>query len=437
MSGSRYEEIGGMELKEAIAEANRCLHCRNPQCQKGCPIANDIPEFIEALAQGNLGEARRVIARKSNLPAICGRVCAHEQQCEGHCILEKTGAPIKVGMLEKTIADFGFEMNLPLEKVPQKTKGKIAVIGSGPAGLTIAGDLAKQGFSVSVFEALGEPGGVLLYGIPPFRLPKDVVRRETQNIKMLGVTFHTGCVVGEDITVDTLFADGFDAIFIGTGTAVSKDLKLPGREFPEIIQSSYFLRMNYLYRSGQLQREEVPVEEGDRVLVIGAGNVGMDAARTALQLGAKSVKVISNTKEDEITALPSEYEAAKSENVEFLFEHESIEFIGSNGKLESLLLMTPNGTREIPAEKIFLAVGSRPANRIVSTTKGIGVDSGGYVAIRERPYGMTTLRGVFAGGDVVHRPATVVLAMKEAKRVAESMAEYVNAIDLLRTIDGN
>lgn len=435
MENAEEKWLEEMDLKAAIAEANRCLHCKNAQCQKGCPISNDIPEFIEALAQGNLGDAKRIIARKSNLPAICGRVCAHDQQCEGHCILKKTGAPIRVGALEKTIADFGFEMELPLDKVPQKNKGNIAVIGSGPAGLTVAGDLAKQGFSVSVFEALAEPGGVLLYGIPSFRLPKDVVRREISNIQMLGVQFYTGCVVGEDITVDKLFNENFDAIFIGTGTAVSKDLSLPGREYEGIIQSSYFLRMNYLYRSGQLQREEVPLEEGDRVIVIGAGNVGMDAARTAMKLGASSVLVISNTKEEEITALPAEYEAAQEEGVEFLFEHESIEFIGNDQGIEGLLLLGPEGTVEIPAEKIYLAVGSRPANRIVSTTEGIGVDSGGYVAIRQKPYGMTTRRGVFAGGDVVHRPATVVLAMKEAKKVAESIAEYVNAISLLRSID--
>jgi len=423
--------LSQMDLKEAIKEANRCLNCKRPGCKEGCPIANDIPEFIAALAQGDFGEARRVIARKSNLPAICGRVCAHELQCEGNCVLNKGGKPIKIGMLEKTIADFSFEMALPLDKVPQKLRGKVAVIGSGPAGLTVAGDLAKIGFDATVFEALEEPGGILLYGIPSFRLSKKIVRREIHQIEMLGVRFKTNCVVGPDITIDQLFEKGYDAIFIGSGTAIAMELNLPGKELEGIMQSAYLLRMNYLHRSNQLERKEVPVQPGETVLVIGAGNVGIDAARTAKHLGAASVTVVYRGTREKMSALPSEAEAAADEGVAFLFEHTPEEFVGKGGKVNGLNVSAADGRKLLKADKIFLAVGSRPANRIISTTSGIEVDEGGYVVIKDRPYGMTTKKGVFAGGDVVHRPATVVLAMKEAKKVALGMAEYIDAVKLL------
>lgn len=422
----------GKELKSAIAEANRCLNCKAPRCKAGCPISNDIPDFVAALAQGDLGEARRIIARKSNLPAVCGRVCAHELQCQGNCVLNKTGKPIQIGSLEKTIADFAFEMELPLDKVPPKTRGKVAVIGSGPAGLTVAGDLAKQGFDVTVFESQEEPGGVLLYGIPSFRLSKKIVRREIHNIEMLGVKFRTKCVVGVDTTVDMMLEDdGFDAVFIGTGTAIAREINLPGDTLNGIVQSQYFLRMSYLFRSKQISRDEIPVAEGDTVLVIGAGNVGMDAARSAKRLGANSVTILHRDSADTIPALQTEQEEALAEGVVIAVEHKPLEFVGENDKLEGLRVDTTDGEIFLPANKVLLAIGAKPANRIVSTTEGIDIDDGGYVKIKERPYGMTTRKGVFAGGDVVHRPATVVLAMKEAKKVAQGIAEYVNAIKLL------
>ncbi|MFV0411794.1 MAG: NAD(P)-dependent oxidoreductase [Oscillospiraceae bacterium] len=428
--GEQKEEQG-YTVAEAIKEANRCLNCKVPGCQQGCPISNDIPEFIGALGRGNIGEARQIIARKSNLPAVCGRVCAHELQCEGHCILAKANKQIRIGKLERFIADFAYEMQIPLDKVPQKTRGKVAVIGSGPAGLTVAGDLAKMGFAVTVYEALHEPGGILLYGIPQFRLSKEVVHREVVHIEALGVNFITNSVVGRDITVDEMFEKGMDAIFIGSGTAVSKELDLPGKNLNGVIQSSYLLRMNYLYTSGQLSREEVPVQVGDEVLIIGAGNVGMDAARTAVRLGAAGVTVLYRGKEESIPALQAEYTAAVADGVKFVWETSPIAFEGDNGRLFGLQVETGGVQREVPASKVFLAVGSRPANRIVSTTTGIDVEQAGYVVTKQRPYGMTTRKGVFAGGDVVHRPATVVLAMKEAKRVALGIAEYVDAVKLL------
>lgn len=425
------EQEKGLGTKEAIDEANRCLQCKKPTCKEGCPINNDIPEFIGALAKGNIGEAREIIARKSNLPAVCGRVCAHELQCQGHCILEKKGNPIQIGNLERFIADFAYKMRLSSPKLPAKTRGKIAVIGSGPAGLTVAGDLAKMGFHVTVFEALPEPGGVLLYGIPAFRLPKEVVRREILQIEALGVTFLTNSVIGEGFTVDKLFDTGYDAVFIGSGTAVNMELNLPGKELDGVMQSSYLLRMTTLSNSGQLDVSEVPVQKGDRVLVIGGGNVAIDAARTSLRLGAASVGVVYYRDQSKMSALQSEYESAVEEGVEFWFNGTPQAYHGEDGRLRSLEILRGEERMQLPVDKLFLAVGSRPANRIVSTTEGINVDDNGYVISRERPYGMTTRKGVFAGGDVVHRPATVVLAMKEAKKVAEGIASYVDAVKLL------
>ncbi len=428
------------DLFGAIQEARRCLNCPRPSCVEGCPIRQDIPEFVVALARGNLGEAKSIIDRKSNLPAVCGRVCPHELQCEGHCILNKKGEPVEIGWLERFVADFSFDMHLSRDKLLPKTRGKVAVIGSGPAGLTVAGDLSKQGFSVTVYEALPEPGGVLLYGIPAFRLPKEVVRREIAQMETHGVTFVTQSMAGQDFTVDDLFANGFEAVFIGSGTAVAKEIDIPGKELEGVIQSTYLLRMVTLHHAGQVKRQEVPLREGEDALVIGSGNVAMDTARMALRLGAATVTVVARESREEMTALKAEYEAAAKDGVRFLFGYTPVAYQGQDGRLTGLLVEglaegegseAPKETRLIPGEHVFLAVGSRPANRIVSTTSGIEVDEHGYVITRQRPYGMTTRRNVFAGGDVVHHPATVVLAMKEAKKVAESIAAYVDAIHLL------
>lgn len=421
----------GYTMEQAVAEAKRCLNCKNPTCITGCPIENHIPEFIKEVSKGNFGEAREILARKTNLPAICGRVCPHDLQCEGHCILAKAGKEIKIGKLERFVADFDHSMGLINEKIPRKTRGKVAVIGSGPAGLTIAGDLAKDGFNVVVYEALPEPGGILLYGIPDFRLQKDVVRREIAKIASYGVTFMNNMVGGEDFTVDTLFERGFDAIFIGTGTNVSNNLDIPGKELHGIELSSYFLRTSMLANEGKLNSEEVIVKEGDRVIVIGGGNVAMDAARTAVRIGAKEVSVVYRRDEEDMPASKLEYEDARNENVRFRFRNTPVEYIGREGRVAGLKVKTDAGEEILETDVVLVAIGSKPARRIVSTTEGIEVDEKGYVITREKPYGMCTLKGVFAGGDVVHQPATVVLAMKEAKKVAEGIAAYVDAKKLL------
>jgi glutamate synthase (NADPH/NADH) small chain len=440
--GLSFDETGeGLSPKEAIAEAKRCLSCHKPSCRSGCPIENDIPRFIRALAQGNIGEASRIIAERNNLPAICGRVCPQERQCEAACVLAKGKCGIRIGKLERFIADFDAEMEIHNWAGVESGKGEIAVIGSGPAGLTVAGDLVKGGFSVTVFEGQPESGGVLMYGIPEFRLSKEVVRREIQRIARLGVEFRTNVLIGKDITIDDMFAQGFDAVFIGTGTALPRTLDLAGKDLPGIIPATYFLSVVNLVNSGGLGTKEILVHPRDRVVVVGAGNVAMDAARTALRLGVRKVTVVYRRTKQEMAASLSEYEQAKKEGVQFRWLYNPVRYIGKD-EVEGLECeqlapgeggkTQPTGKKEvIPADKVLLAVGQRPAARIVSTTEGIKVNAQGYVVTRDRPYGMTTKTGVFAGGDVVHEPSTVVLAMKEAKKVAAGIAMYVEAKKLL------
>ena len=297
-------------LPEAIREAQRCLNCKVPLCQRGCPVSNDIPEWISELAKGNFGNAMKIIHRKSNLPAVCGRVCAHERQCEGNCVLNKKNDPIHIGKLESFVSDFDSEANLSHENIPEKNRGRVAVIGSGPAGLTIAGDLSRKGFYVEIFEMEPEPGGVLMFGIPEFRLPKEVVRHEIQKIENLGVPFHLNTTIGEHFTVDDLFAQGFDAIFMGTGTGRPKKLDIPGINHHGVRQAIWFLRRVSLFNSGYLNRNEVLINEGDKVFVIGCGNTAMDAARTAVRMGAAEVTVIYHRTINEMKALRAEYDEA-------------------------------------------------------------------------------------------------------------------------------
>ena len=368
-------------LQEAIAEAKRCLNCKNPSCKKGCPIENHIPEFIHELSKGNMGNAMAIINEKSNLPAICGRVCPHEKQCQGHCVLYPKGKGIEIGKLERFVA---------------------------------------------------EPGGVLMYGIPEYRLPKQVVRQEIEKIEALGVTFLLNCVVGKQLNIDDIFAQGYDAIFIGSGTALPKSLDIPGAGLRGVIQATYLLHMANIYNEGTVGRDKVPVIEGEHVAVMGCGNVAMDAARTAVRMGAASVTIVYRRTEADMPAIQAEYQAALQEGVKFLWQTSTTEFLGNeDGKVVGLRANTPEGVKEYAFDRICLAVGSRPASRIVSTTEGIGTDDNGYVLVKERPFGMTSRKGVFAGGDVVHRPQTVVMAMKAAKSVAVGIAQYVDAVKLL------
>lgn len=425
-------------LPEAIREAQRCLHCKVPSCKKGCPISNDIPDWIAELARGNFGNAMSIINSRSNLPAVCGRVCGHERQCEGNCVLGKKGQHINIGKLERFVADFDSDAGLSHEAISEKNRGKIAVIGSGPAGLTIAGDLSRQGFAVEIFEMESEPGGVLMYGIPEYRLPKEVVRREIKKIENLGVIFHLNTTIGENYTVDDLFWQGFDAIFMGTGTGVPKRLEIPGINHPGVRQAIRFLRRVSLYESGSMSREEVIVGNGDRVFVVGCGNTAIDAARSALRMGSKEVTVVYHRDITHMKALKAEYDDAVSEGVKFLWNSSIVNIEAPDSEhLKSVTIESEGATSILPADHVIMAVGSVPASRIVSSTEGIEVDDKGYVLTRENPYGMTTRKGVFAGGDVTNRPATVVHAMRDAKLVADGIARYVDAIKLMESIYNN
>ena len=422
-------------LPEAIREARRCLGCKVPGCKKGCPVSNDIPEWIAELAKGNFGNAMSIIHRRSNLPAVCGRVCAHERQCEGNCVLGKKGAHINIGKLERFVADFDSEAGLAHEAIPEKSRGRVAVIGSGPAGLTIAGDLSRQGFAVEIFEMEPEPGGVLMFGIPEYRLPKEVVRREIKKIENLGVTFHLNTTIGRDFTVDDLFDKGFDAIFMGTGTGKPKKLDIPGINHRGVRQAIWFLRRVSLFQTGNIDRKEVIVSDGDKVFVIGCGNTAIDAARTAVRMGAAEVTVVYHRTVNDMKALRSEYDDAVAEGVKFMWNSSVKEIVGAEGtRLSHIVIDTEGTARTFMADRLILAVGSAPAARIVSTTEGIEVDDKGYVLTRDTPYGMTTRAGVFAGGDVTNRPATVVHAMQDAKNVAEGIARYVDAVKLMELI---
>ena len=448
-----------MTTVEAIQESRRCLNCARPLCRTGCPIENNIPGFIRALSEGNIGMAYEIISERSNLPAICGRVCPHERQCEAHCVLTKKKCGLEIGSLEMFIADFAHKNDLKPAHPSSKLRGKVAVIGSGPAGLTVAGDLAKMDFDVTIFEAQSEPGGVLLFGIPEFRLQKDVVRREITELQHIGVEIKTNQLAGVDFTVDDLFAQGYDAIFMGTGTSLPRTLDIPGKELSGILTATYFLRMVVLANEGKLDASETLLHTGDNVIVVGAGNVAMDAARTAVRRGAKNVTIVYHKTEAEVSAFPSEYEAAVAEGVQFKFLSQPIAYFNKKqmravnkvrrqsteadettlaGLLVQNIVKTDDGKfvaeggqEVLPCDCVILAVGQKPAARIVSTTKGIQVDERGFVITRERPYGMTTRAGVFSSGDVVHGPATVVFAMKESKKVAAGIAQYIDAKKLL------
>jgi glutamate synthase (NADPH/NADH) small chain len=454
----KFQEVNeSYTMVEAIQEAQRCLHCKVPQCKKGCPISNDIPDWIHELSKGNLGNAISIIRQKSNLPAVCGRVCGHEKQCEGSCVLGKKGEAINIGKLERFIADFDSENELTHEDIVEKKRGKVAVIGAGPSGITVAGDLSRMGFAVEIFEMEAQCGGVLRYGIPEYRLPKEVVAREIRYIEKMGVIIHRNTHVGVEITVDTLFAQGFDAIFIGTGLGMPKSLEIPvwqnGRCISEgenpvrcadlvgVRMAAHFLRRVELIQEGFMGPDETHVKEGARVFVIGCGNTAMDASRTALRVGSASVDIIYHKGIDTMAALRAEYDDAVKEGVRFNWWSTITEIhVDDDLNIREIVLETKAPDQEpvrqtLPADNVIMAIGATPKTKIVRTTPGLENDERKFLITREVPYGMTTRKGVFAGGDVANRQATVVHAMQDAKRVAEGIAQYVDAVKLMASID--
>ncbi len=420
----------GFSQEEALAEASRCLQCKKPLCRQGCPVNNAIPQFIRALKEGEYAQGLEAIYRHSYLPAVCGRVCPQEKQCEASCILARKGKAIRIGKLEQFIADNATEVGFP--KVAA-TMGAIAVIGSGPAGLAAAVQLAQLGYAVTIFEGEAEPGGVLLHGIPEYRLPKDVVRRDIKKIENLGVEFRLNTLVGVDLFLDDLLAQGYQAVFIGTGAGLPKTLELPGEYLEGVISALYVLQTINLYNSGQLPEQELPVEKGEHVVVIGAGNVAMDAARTASRLGAE-VAVLARRGLNDMAARDIERDEAIADGVKIRTYAAPLAILGEEnvtGIKCVNTMVSPAGKVVIkeeesfvlPADKVIFAIGQRPYARIVTTSQGFEINKQGLLICNE--HGMTTREGVFAAGDVVHGPATVVKAMGEGRRIAIEIHAYL------------
>ncbi|AFM02187.1 NADPH-dependent glutamate synthase beta chain-like oxidoreductase [Desulfitobacterium dehalogenans ATCC 51507] len=420
----------GFSQEEAFAEASRCLQCKKPLCRQGCPVNNAIPQFIRALKEGEYAQGLEAIYRHSYLPAVCGRVCPQEKQCEASCILARKGQAIRIGKLEQFIADNATDVEFP--KVTA-TMGAIAVIGSGPAGLAAAVQLAQLGYSVTIFEGEAEPGGVLVHGIPEYRLPKNVVRRDIEKIKNLGVEFKLNSLVGVDLFLDDLLAQGYQAVFIGTGAGLPKTLEIPGEHLEGVISALYVLQTTNLYKLGQLPENELPVDKGEKVVVIGAGNVAMDAARTSSRLGAE-VTVLARRGLNDMAARDIERDEAIADGVKIRTYAAPLEILGDEnvtGIKYANTIVSEDGKVVIkeeesfilPADKIIFAIGQRPYARIVTTSQGFEINKQGLLICDE--HGMTTRDGVFAAGDVVHGPATVVKAMGEGRRIAIEMHAYL------------
>lgn len=432
MAETEKEDIPPYTLEEAIAEAQRCLKCPKPMCRTGCPIENDIPSFNRELSNGNIGAAYAIISERSNLPAICGHVCPHENQCEGHCIMNRMKKPpIRIGQIERFIANFEAEFQLNKIKKTPKLAGKVAIIGSGPAGLSAAFELTRANFDVTVYEKDDEAGGVLMYGIPAFRLPKDIVKRHIQRLTDYGVVFKTGVTVGKDITIDQLQGEGFDAVLIASGAVAPKGLGLPGEDLKGMIDALKLLHDMRGYNLGTISRDKLDIQPGDEVVVIGAGNVAMDACRTAARLGARHTYVCYRRTIEFMKAAKAEYDEAVKDGVIFKWEHVPVAFEGKDGTLTGFRTKTPEGEIVMPVNKVIIAIGSEPNDVTTTGTDGVVLDEGKFIqtATEEgvRFYGMTGKKGVFAAGDIVHHPKTVVMAMREGKRVAQNVAEYIKA----------
>ena len=441
---TNFEEVClGYNIEEAMAEASRCIGCKNAACVKGCPVSIDIPGFIGQVKEGNIEEAYKIISEASSLPAVCGRVCPQESQCEGKCIRGLKGDPISIGKLERFVADWAFENDVHPEPPKEKNGKKVAVIGSGPAGVTCAGDLAKLGYDVTVFEALHELGGVLVYGIPEFRLPKErVVRKEIENVKRLGVKFETNVVVGKSVTIDRLMEDeGFEAVFIGSGAGLPKFMGIPGENANGVFSANEYLTRSNLMKAFR-EDSKTPIMRGKKVAVVGGGNVAMDAARTALRLGAE-VHIVYRRSEAELPARVEEVHHAKEEGIIFDLLTNPVEILADeNGwvcgiKCIKMELGEPDASgRRRPVEvagsefvidvdAVIMSLGTSPNPLISSTTEGLEVNKWKCI-VAEEDNGKTTKEGVYAGGDAVTGAATVILAMGAGRAGAKGIHEYLS-----------
>ena len=439
-----FEEVClGYSLDEALQEASRCLNCKNPRCVGDCPVSIDIPSFINQVKNNNREEASKIIAKSSALPAVCGRVCPQESQCEGKCVLGIKGDAVAIGKLERFVADWSRENNVNLtEVVPNKNK-KVAVIGSGPAGLTCAGDLAKKGYDVTIFEALHEPGGVLVYGIPEFRLPKDtVVKHEIENVKKLGVKIETNVIVGRTVTIDQLMnEEDYEAVFIGSGAGLPNFMGIPGENANGVSSANEFLTRNNLMKAFK-EDYSTPIKVGKKVAVVGGGNVAMDAARTALRLGSE-VHIVYRRSESELPARAEEVHHAKEEGVIFDLLTNPVEILtDANGWVNGMKcvkmelgepdasgrrkpVIVPNSEFIIDVDTVIMSLGTSPNPLISSTTYGLDVNKRKCI-IAEEETGLTSRERVFAGGDAVTGAATVILAMGAGKKAANAIDEFLS-----------
>ena len=444
---ANFEEVClGYNKEEAMAEASRCINCKNAQCIKGCPVSIDIPGFIEKIKEGNIEEAYQVISVSSALPAVCGRVCPQESQCEGKCIRGIKGEPVSIGKLERFAADWASENEIKPQGASSKNGKKVAVIGSGPAGLTCAGDLAKMGYDVTIFEALHEPGGVLVYGIPEFRLPKvKVVAKEIENVKSLGVKIETNVVVGKAVTIDELLdEEGFDAVFIGSGAGLPKFMGSPGEQANGVFSANEYLTRSNLMKAFD-EESTTPIMRGRKVAVVGGGNVAMDAARTALRLGAE-VHIVYRRSEEELPARVEEVHHAKEEGIIFNLLTNPVEILADEKgwvrgiRCIKMELGEPDasGRRrpievlgsefEIDVDTVIMSLGTSPNPLISSTTEGLETNKWKCI-VADEEFGKTTKEGVYAGGDAVTGAATVILAMGAGRAGAKGIDAYLTGKD--------
>ena len=444
---ANFEEVClGYNEEEAVAEAKRCLNCKNAQCMKGCPVSINIPAFIAQVKEGNFEEAYHIISESSALPAVCGRVCPQESQCEGKCIRGIKGEPVAIGKLERFVADWAREHGIKPKKAEKLNGHKVAVIGSGPAGLTCAGDLAKLGYDVTIFEALHEAGGVLIYGIPEFRLPKSkVVAAEVENVKALGVKIETNVVIGKAVTIDELMEkEGFEAVFIGSGAGLPKFMGIPGENANGVFSANEYLTRSNLMKAYK-EGSNTPIMVGKKVAVVGGGNVAMDAARTALRLGAET-HIVYRRSEEELPARVEEVHHAKEEGIIFDLLTNPTEILEDEKgwvkgmKCVKMELGEPDasGRRrpvEIPGSEfvmdvdaVIMSLGTSPNPLISSTTKGLDTNKWKCI-VADEANGQTTKTGVYAGGDAVTGAATVILAMGAGKAAAKGIDEYLKGLN--------
>lgn len=441
---TNFDEVClGYNMEEAMEEASRCINCKNAKCIQGCPVSINIPAFVKAVKEGKITEAADIIAESSALPAICGRVCPQETQCEGKCVRGIKGDPISIGKLERFVADYSREHGY-VPKKPETTNGKkVAIIGSGPAGLTCAGDLAKLGYEVTIFEALHEPGGVLTYGIPEFRLPKDeVVQKEIDNVRKLGVKIECNVVIGKSVTIDQLMEEeGFEAVFIGSGAGLPKFMGIPGENAVGVFSANEFLTRNNLMKAFR-DDYDTPIFRGTKVAVVGGGNVAMDAARTALRLGATTY-IVYRRSEAELPARVEEVHHAKEEGIIFHLLTNPTEILedekgwvkgmkcvrmelgepDASGRRRPVAI--PDSEFTLDVDTVIMALGTSPNPLISSTTEGLEINKWKCI-VAEETNGQTSKNGVFAGGDAVTGAATVILAMEAGKAGAKGIHEYLS-----------